>query len=129
MKKIFTILIAVILWSSCTSDDSSSGRVQIRVYNASDYNFENVYMNTGTGDKPYGDIVSGTYSSYKIQNIAYSNPDVELVIDGETYTISNENVEEVEPLSSGNYTFEIYATDEATPDRLSFQLVEEEEEF
>ncbi len=126
MKQFLILFFSAILLLGCSSDDSNSGRVQIRVYNASAYDFENVYMNTGTGDKPYGDVENGTYSSYKIQNIAYANPEIELTIDGETYAISSEDLEEEEPLSSGNYTFEIYATDEITVDRLSFQIVEEE---
>lgn len=128
MKKILVLLLVVVFSIGCSSDDSAAGRVQIRLYNASDYTLSNLYINAGTGNKPFGSLDPAEYSDYRTLNIAFENAYMQMDVEGTTYYLTAGNFEEEEPLPSGVYTYEIHINDSFTTayDRISIAIVEEE---
>lgn len=110
MKKFLTVIFTLALLSGC-SDDNKSNAVHIRLANASAYDFEQITVNTTTGDVMYGDLKSGQLSDYKSFEVAYSYAFVELMIDGEVYTLQPIDYFGETPLEDGKYTYRIDAND------------------
>ncbi|HHP7240121.1 MAG TPA: hypothetical protein ACFCUD_00525 [Cyclobacteriaceae bacterium] len=98
----------------------------IRVENISDYNYENVVVNTSGGDNNYGDISSGAVSDYRLFGFAYRYAFVELQIDGDTATILPFDYVGEAQLDPGLYTYRLDAADTVIRfGRLSLLLVED----
>ncbi|MFD2098618.1 hypothetical protein [Flagellimonas iocasae] len=119
------ILFCVILLTGCSNDDEVN-EVNIRLSNVSDFNFENIVINTSTGMVNFEDIISGEQTDYKTFEKAYRYAFVELEIDGETYTLQPFDYVGEEPLKNGNYTYQIDA--DVTQEQygsLSLTLVED----
>ncbi|WP_424000760.1 hypothetical protein [Maribacter sp. IgM3_T14_3] len=106
MKKILILIFAICLFLNCSKDDSNND-VNIRLSNVSDSDFENIIVNTTTGDTNYGDIKSNQVSEYKNFNKAYRYAYVELNIGEETYTIQPIDYVGETPLTNGNYTYQL----------------------
>ena len=106
MKKILVLIFAICLFSNCSKDDSNND-VNIRLSNVSDSDFENIIVNTTTGDTNYGNLKSNQVSEYKNFNKAYRYAYVELNIGGETYTIQPIDYVGETLLTNGNYTYQL----------------------
>lgn len=119
------ILFWVILLTGCSNDDDVN-EVNIRLSNVSDFDFENIVVNTSTGMVNFEDVTSGEQTEYKTFEKAYRYAFVELEIDGETYTLQPFDYVGEEPLKNGNYTYQIDA--DVTQEQygsLSLTLVED----
>ena len=110
MKKILTLVIMAVALFGCSNEDSDS-EVKIRLSNASKFNFENVIVNTSTGNVNFENISPGQTTTYKIFEQAYAYAFIELQIDGKTYTIQPLDYVGETPLEKGNYTYQITAND------------------
>ncbi len=106
MKKILILIFAISLFSNCSEDDTNND-VNIRLSNVSDSDFENIIVNTTTGDINYGNLKSREVSEYKNFNKAYRYAYVELNIGEKTYTIQPIDYVGETPLNDGNYTYQL----------------------
>ncbi|MRX68947.1 hypothetical protein SAMN06265349_104376 [Flavobacterium resistens] len=118
MKNIFVLVVLVFVLFGCSSEDSSSrfskedsSDLRIRLSNASKFNFQNITVNTTTGNVNFENVDSGQKTKYKGFSFAYSYAFVELQIDGKTYTLQPIDYVGETPLEKGNYTYEITAND------------------
>lgn len=130
MKKIglFVLIALAVLAKSCSYNDDyiEEGTVQLRISNISAFDFKDIYVDTGGNDFYYGDLPSGTSSSYAQFDFAYRYAFIELTIDGEVYTVQPIDYVGEEKLESGLYTYRINALPTGNQyDRLSLELQED----
>ncbi|WP_114903490.1 hypothetical protein [Kordia sp. SMS9] len=95
---------------SC-SDDDTSNVLQIRVINASEFDYKNIVVNTSGGEQNYGDLDAGQTSVYKTFDFAYRFAYVELQIDDDIFIFQPIDYIEENLITSGNYSYEISAND------------------
>ena len=115
------LFMAAFVVKSCNG--STNSELNIRVENASIYDYKNVQVQGGTTDHNYGDLNAGETSEYKLYDYAYSYAFVSLQIDGENYTIQPIDFIGEERLDPGNYSYIISASDsESEFDRLTIEL-------
>jgi len=126
MKKTMILFITIVTLFSC-SKDNVNNEVKIRLANVSKYDFQNIVVNTTTGDVSFEDLESGQKSEYKDFDKAYRYAFVELEIDGETYTLQPIDYVGESLLGNGNYTYQIDANDTFDDQytRLSLTLIED----
>jgi len=124
MKNIFIIVVIALALFGCSNDDSSE--LKIRLSNASKFNFQNITVNTSTGNVNFENLNSGQKSTYKVFSLAYRYAFVELQIDGKTYTLQPIDYVGEIPLEKGNYTYEITANDSQNQHgKLGLQLIKD----
>jgi uncharacterized lipoprotein YehR (DUF1307 family) len=127
MKKILILIIlSVVLFNCKDDDDSNLTGLQIRLSNVSPYKFQNIVVNTTTGNVNFEDLKSGQKSAYKEFEKAYRYAFVELEIDGKKYTLQPIDYVGETLLEDGKYTYKIDASDSNDQyARLSLTLVED----
>jgi hypothetical protein len=127
MKKILILIITIATITSCSNnDDNNTSELNIRLSNVSEYNFQNIVVNTTTGNTDFENIGSQEMTSYKTFETAYRYAFVELEIDGETYTLQPIDYVGETPLENGNYIYEINANDSLEQyGKLSLTLIAE----
>ena len=126
MRKIAVLIISISMLFSCSRDDSNAPELNIRLSNISQFEFQNIVVNTSTGNTNFGNIGSQQKTSYKTFQSAYKYAFVELQIDGETYTLQPTDYVGETPLENGNYTYQIDANDSHERyGKLSLTLIEE----
>lgn len=124
MKKIFISIILFTSIFSCTNDDDTS-EANIRLSNISEFNYQNIIINTSTGYVNFDDLDAQQISSYKTFNKAYSYAFIELEIEGKTYTIQPIDYVGESLLKNGNYTYQINANlSQEQYGKLSLTLIE-----
>ena len=126
MRKILVLIISISTLFSCSSDDNNATALNIRLSNVSQFEFQNIVVNTSTGNTNFENIGSQQKTSYKTFQTAYRYAFVELQIDGETYTLQPIDYVGETPLENGNYTYQIDANDSQEQyGKLSLTLIEE----
>jgi len=127
MKKILILIISITTLLGCSKDNKDNlYEVKIRLSNVSQYDFQNIVVNTTTGDVNFEDLKSGQKSDYKVFDKAYSYAFVELEINGQTYTLQPIDYVGETPLENGNYTYQINANEtEEQYTKLYLTLIEE----
>ncbi|MGB5317719.1 hypothetical protein [Eudoraea sp.] len=126
MKKIIIFISLALITFNCSNDDDGNTNINIRIYNVSEFQFENIIVNTGTGNVNFENIDPGELTDYKSFEIAYHYAFVELEIDGGTYTLQPIDYVGETPLKSGNYTYIINANDSREQfQKLTLTLIEE----
>ena len=124
MRTILT-LFCIILMIGC-SNDNQADEVSIRLSNVSEFNFENIVVDTSTGRVSFENIASGEQTDYKTFQKAYRYAFVQLEIKGKTYTLQPIDYVGEETLKMGNYTYEIDAdTTKEQYTSLSLKLVKD----
>jgi hypothetical protein len=112
MKKILILIISISTLVSCSSDDdNNASELNIRLSNISQFDFQNIVVNTTTGNTNFENISSQQMTNYKTFQTAYRYAFVELQIDGETYTLQPIDYVGETPLENGNYTYQIDVND------------------
>jgi hypothetical protein len=114
MKKIFFVLVIFSLLS-CSKDalaPDSNGEIEIRIWNDSNYEFDEVFVDTKGGQNDYGKLVSGNRSNYKKYNSAYRYAFVSFKIKGKAYSIQPVDYVGEELLEKGKYTYKISIADQ-----------------
>lgn len=123
MKKVFLLIIMAVALFGCSNDEDST-EVQIRISNASKFNFQNIIVNTSTGNVNFEDLSAGKITKYKTFGFAYHYAFVELQIEGKTYTLQPIDYVGETLLKEGNYTYEITANDsQQQHQKLSLKLI------
>jgi len=128
MKKIVIFILTITTLISCAKDrdDVYASGVRIRLSNISQFNFENIIVNTSNGDVAFENLNAGEKSEYKVFQLAYRYAFIELEIDGKTYTIQPVDYVGETPLEIADYTYEINANDsEGQYGKLSLGLIED----
>lgn len=125
MKKILILVVMVATLFGCSNEDSNPSELRIRLSNASKFNFQNITINTSTGNVNFENLSPGENTTYKIFERAYSYAFVELQIEGKTYRIQPYDYVGETPLEKGNYTYQITVNDSQEQyGRLSLTLIE-----
>tara|TARA_R110001632_G_scaffold114733_4_gene226147 strand:- start:11736 stop:12113 length:378 start_codon:yes stop_codon:yes gene_type:complete len=125
MKKSLLLIFTTLLLIGCTGNDDDT-EVRIRLSNVSQYNFNNITINTSNGNVAFENILSGESSAYKEFGFAYRYAFVELEIDGETFTLQPIDYVGENRLPRGNYTYQINVDDsQGFSGTLSLTLVED----
>ena len=106
MKKhvIFLVLVVVNL-VSCTDRDDKITNVNLRVKNTSSVSYEEVIVSSS--EYVYENISAGSYSDYLEFDTLYSYAYIQILADGETYTLQPIDFVGETPLSPGFYTYEL----------------------
>lgn len=122
MRKILILVMMGVTLFGCSNDDTSE--FKIRLSNASKFNFQNITVNTLTGNVNFENLSPGQNTKYKVFSEAYNYAFVELQIDGKTYTLQPIDYVGEIPLEKGNYTYEISANDSKEQHgKLSLELI------
>ncbi len=126
MKKTIILFISIVALFSC-SKDNENNEVKIRLSNVSQYDFQNIVVNTTTGDVNFEDLGSGQISEYKVFARAYSYAFIELEIDGDTFTLQPIDYVGEALLENGNYTYQIDANETRDDQytKLSLTMIED----
>ncbi|WKV12455.1 hypothetical protein [Marivirga harenae] len=126
MKNILLFVATIIVVFGCSESNINPAAVNIRLVNKSDFNFQNIVVNTSTGNVDFGDLKSGKSSDYKVFDTAYRYAYVKLEIKGNTLTIQPFDYVGETPLKNGKYSYELY-TDNPNEEfgSLAIELVEE----
>lgn len=127
MKKLLLPITSFLIFISCTDNKGAiESNANIRLSNISQFDFNNVIVNTWDKEIKFGNLNSGQTTDYKFFKIAYRYAFVELSINGETYTLQPIDYVGELPLDSGNYTYQINANDSQEQyEKLSLVLIEE----
>ena len=101
------LLVAALLGGGCGFVNSveNGGAVLLRVTNASDVDFESVFVSFPQGDAEFGSVAAGDVTAYQELPGAYHYGYVEVVADGDTLRIVPIDYVGEEPLRRGRYTF------------------------
>ena len=112
---------------SCSNDDGTrSSEIRIRLSNVSAFTFQNIVVNTTTGNVGFENLNPGQTTNFKTFETAYRYAFVELEIEGKTYTLQPIDYVGETPLENGNYTYQIDANNSQEQyGKLSLTLVEE----
>lgn len=126
MKKLTILILAIVILCNCTKNDDTND-VNIRLSNISALNFENIIVNPGSSERVnYGDLDAGMFSGYKNFQKAYSYGFVELIAEGEKYSIIPIDYVGETPLSNGSYTYQLDLVDrEGGYTQLTITLIKE----
>lgn len=126
MKKILILIISITAFISCSKDDENSSGLKIRLSNVSQFDFQNIKVNTSTGNVNYGNLKAGNKSDYKTFEMAYRYAFIELEINGKIYTLQPIDYVGESPLVDGNYAYQINANDSQNQyQKLSLTLIKE----
>lgn len=112
MKKILILLISIFTLLSCSKDDQNNlSGLNIRISNVSKYDFQNIIVNTTTGDVNFDNLKAKQKSDYKVFLKAYRYAYIQLEIDGKTYKLVPIDYVGETLLENGNYTYQLDASD------------------
>lgn len=126
MKKILILIVSIAAFISCSKDDENSSDLKIRLSNVSQFDFQNIRVNTSTGDVNYVNLKAGNKSDYKTFEMAYRYAFIELEINGKIYTLQPIDYVGESPLADGNYAYQINANDSQNQyQKLSLTLIKE----
>ena len=128
MRKLLILILTIATFVSCSSDYNKEvpSELKIRLSNISQFDFQNIVVNTSTGNVEFEDINAGQSTEYKIFKTAYRYAFVELVIDEKIYTLQPLDYVGETPLKNGKYTYQINANDsQSQHGKLSLILIEE----
>lgn len=101
MRKLVFGLVALMVAAGCDSPFGAVDGVELRVYNNTDYRFDNVTVN-GVG---FGSVPSGEYSSFEIVEGAYHYGAVGVDINGKHLALWPIDYVGETPLEPGRYTY------------------------
>ncbi|MBU2902924.1 hypothetical protein [Maribacter dokdonensis] len=97
----------IIVVTSCSREDDSgiveNTIVNIRLFNESSFNFENIKVS----GVDFENLNSGEYSDYKEFELAYRYAYTELTADEDPYRLQPYDFVGETPLTSGNYTYNL----------------------
>ncbi len=122
--KLVKLLFVLLLLTNCSSDTTDTVEtINIRILNASLFDYQDIKVDTSTGLVDFGSLNSGVLSEYQSFELAYSYAFVELLIDGEVYTLQPIDYVGETPLENGNYTYAISAELKDRYDTLTLNLM------
>lgn len=107
MKRILRLLVIIMVVISCSRDDDSgiveNTIVNIRLFNESSFNYENIKV----GGVAYLNLNSGEFSGYKKFELAYRLAYIELTADEEPFRLQPYDFVGETPLENGSYTYKL----------------------
>lgn len=124
MRRILVLIVAVALLSGC-SDEVDNGKVKIRLSNISEVDFENVVVNTSTGNVSYGSLKAQGLSDYKSFELAYRYAFIELSASGNIFTLQPIDYVGESPLDKGNYTYVLDLDIQGQYNSLTMEFIED----
>ncbi|RAI83854.1 hypothetical protein [Algoriphagus yeomjeoni] len=123
MKKLLTLLVGIILLTTCADDsdfDNPTG-IFIRVENASGVDFKDIFISSGSRGVEFGDLKAGKKSDFNEFENAYRYGFVRLMADGEELRLQPFDYVGETPLSNGYYTYKLNL-DETDPENVRLSL-------
>lgn len=88
-----------------------TGNIRLRIWNASKYNMEEVFVNTGGGEHVYGTIKKNNKSTYKRFESAYRYAFITFKVKGQSFAIQPIDYVGETPLEEGDYTYKLNISD------------------
>ncbi len=127
MKRYAIVLVCMaFLLNGCLLDGYSPRKnVLIRVQNASQFDFSEVFVNTSGGEEDYGNLGAGNYSIYKDFDFAYEYALVSVNVDGEILTFQPRDYDGATQLPNGAYTYQIDVDTGSTQPNLTLLFIED----
>lgn len=110
-KTLISTPLLILLLMACSEENTSDTSLNIRLLNSSSFIFENVVVDTSTGNVEFGTLNPGEFSEYKEFETAYRYAFVELEIDDQIFTIQPVDYFGETPLENGRYTYQIDANE------------------
>lgn len=110
MRKISILILAVLALTMACEDNADTNDVKIRIANSSAFDYENVIVNTSTGNVDFGDIDAGMTSEYQTFTKAYRYAFVQIEVNGDTLSLQPIDYVGESPLKNGRYTFQLYVS-------------------
>jgi len=107
MKKHLGSLVLILILFGC-SIETEEKIIQIRVANDSAFDYSNIILNNGFGDRFYGDLPAGEVSDYQYVPDAYLRPFVEFQAEGRTFTRQPFDYTGDSTIREGKYTYHYY---------------------
>lgn len=104
-KKLFPVIILLILNFGCTDRDDDVAIVNIRIKNTSTFTFESVQV--GDEESIHLNIASGGYSPYLEYEVAYRYNYIRIEANEESYVLQPIDYVGETPLPVGFYTYEL----------------------
>ena len=101
------LLLAALIIGGCGLVNSveNGGAVLLRVTNASDNDFQSVFVSFPQGDAEFGAVAAGEVTAYRELPGAYHYGYVEVVAEGDTLRMMPIDYVGEKPLQGGRYTF------------------------
>lgn len=114
MNKVVRLFILFVL-SACKGDVvnemGNHGDVEISIWNSTEYNFTDLYVNTNGGENDYGNLSKGNKSGYKKFVSAYRYAFISFKIDKDAIAIQPTDYVGEEQIQKGKYTYKIVSVD------------------
>ncbi|RKR07006.1 hypothetical protein CLV91_3236 [Maribacter vaceletii] len=104
-KQIVFLVLVFIAIVGCTDRDDNVSKVNLRIKNTSTVNFDEVTV--VSSENVYSNIAVDAYSDYLEFDELYSYAYVQILADGETYTLQPIDFVGETPLAVGFYTYEL----------------------
>jgi len=104
-KQIVFLVLVFISIVGCTDRDDNITKVNLRIKNSSTVHFDEVTVNSN--ENVYSNISVDSYSDYIEFDELYSYAYVQILADGETYTLQPIDFVGETPLEVGFYTYEL----------------------
>jgi hypothetical protein len=101
------------------------GPAEVRVRNASEVPFENVFVSFPEQEESYGKLAAGEASAYRVVEKAYRYAYVQVHFDGDTATVQPIDYVGEKPLREGHYTYQLTLIPDADSvlNRVGLELV------
>lgn len=121
MKKYVLVFGLIILAS--TSCNQGNG-IMLRIQNASQYDFESVYVDAAGGIGEYPELKAGSTSEYKTYDYCYSYAYIKVIIAGEEFILQPIDYVGERKYRKGKYTYKLNVYDYANK-QLSIDFVKD----
>lgn len=114
MKKAFPflLLLATFILCSCGEEMSPEGPSDIRIYNQTASDFENIVVDIDGEKHSYGNLASGEYTEYFRFPKAYPKAFITLTIGDQSYSTAEPDYTYAVYLGQGKFAYKVFILDE-----------------
>ena len=110
MKRFAPLFFLLLIFAvGCTDRDDDLTAINIRIKNVSAISFDTIQV--GGAEQLHQNIAPDNFSDYLKYEVAYRYAFIEIMADGETYTLQPIDFVGETPLSFGFYTYELNVSD------------------
>ena len=107
-RSLFVLMAVALAVAGCRSTTAPSD-VEVRVRNASTFDFESVVVQFPTSREDYGAVAAGNASGYREVETAYRIATVEVIVEGELLRLQVIDYVGEQRLPPGRYTYRLLA--------------------
>ncbi len=111
--------------NSENTNQNAQNSLNIRLQNDTDFDMDNIIVNTSTGDESFPSLESNQFSDYKTFDTAYSYAYIYLTTVNDTIVLQPADYVGETPLANGNYTYKLNFYSQNDETELSIELIED----